>query len=280
MRVIDLSQGNTRRITVLSYGSMRSGKTRFAATFPRPLFLADATESGWTTITNMEKSALFEPDRMPEVWAIDKATDMMQAIKDAEDAIEKGKFQTIVVDSLTFYSDLYFNTLDALAQGRGDPRSLYQKLAQHLRDLRIKVHSLPVNVVWLCLCKEPGDDNPIGGPMLSGQNAQKFAAGCDYVLYHRSHQRSPAAPLTWEVRTRKYGNYQAGGRDEGRLPDPLGYLTTGDDGSDLFVAECTYRTLAESLGLLSAPAADSGNSKGKQKAQTQTQPQPGRATAR
>jgi hypothetical protein len=244
MKIIDLNKGIARQMKVLSYGSLRSGKTRFAATWPRPLFLADATEMGWTTIANMDRSALYEPDRLPEVWEIEKATDMMQAIKDAEKRIQKkpGDIQTIVVDSLTFYADLYFNTLDALAQGRGDPRDLYLKLGQHLRDLRIRLHALPVNVVWLCLCKEPNDDNPMGAPMLSGQNSQKFAAGCDYVFYHRSHQEGGDSPVQWEVRTQRFGAYQAGGRDEGRLPSPLGYV---DDGKR--VVDCTYRALEAAL---------------------------------
>jgi hypothetical protein len=69
------------------------------------------------------------------------------------------------------------------------------------------------------------------------------------MFYHRSFQ-PPGQPLQWEIRTRKYQAYAAGGRDEGRLPDPLGYLTVGSDDKDIFVPDCTYRTLAENLGIL------------------------------
>jgi len=85
---------------------------------------------------------------------------------------------------------------------------------------------------------------------LSGQNAAKFAAGCDYMFYHRSYQQTSTSPLLFEIRTRKYQSYAAGGRDEGRLPDPLGYVTTDAESQDLFVADCTYRTLGEALGIL------------------------------
>jgi hypothetical protein len=251
MKVIDISKpGKTRRITALSYGQSRSGKTRFAGTWPRPLFLSDATESGWTTLFHMDRNALFEKDRVPQVWSLEKATDMMTSVHDAEALIRRGEVQTIVIDSLTFYADLFFNTLDAASGGRGDSRQLYQKLGQHLKMLREQIHLLNCNVVWLALEKPPGDETPIGGPMLSGQNAAKFAAACDYVFYHRSYQLQPNQPLQFEIRTRKYMQYQAGGRDEGRLPDPLGYVQTVEGGEDVFVPDCTYRTLAEALGIL------------------------------
>jgi len=134
--------------------------------------------------------------------------------------------------------------------------------------------------------------------MLSGQNASKFAAGCDYMLYHRSFQQTTTSPLQWEIRTKKFSNYAAGGRDEGRLPDPLGYLMSDEAGKDLFVPDCTYRTLAEALGIIQTPvaAATVGNVKADEavatstaangKGATQNRPtpptatQPGRSTSR
>jgi hypothetical protein len=289
MRVIDVSKpGKIQRVTALSYGMSRAGKTRFAGSWPRPLFLSDATESGWTTLGNMDRNVLFEQGRSPIVWAIDRAADMMQAVHDAEPLVKRGEVQTVVVDSLTFYADLFFNTLDAAGGNRADARQLYQKLGQHLKNLREVIHLLGSNVVWLALEKPPGEDTPVGGPMLSGQNAAKFAAGCDYVFYHRSFQAQPNTPLQWEVRTKKYGNYQAGGRDEGRLPDPLGYVQVNDDGQELFVLDCTYRTMAEALGILStlaeaaaaAPVAANGKGKPSGPPAPSTPAQPGRSTPR
>jgi hypothetical protein len=289
MRVIDVSKpGKIQRVTALSYGMSRAGKTRFAGSWPRPLFLSDATESGWTTLGNMDRNVLFEQGRSPIVWAIDRAADMMQAVHDAEPLVKRGEVQTVVVDSLTFYADLFFNTLDAAGGNRADARQLYQKLGQHLKNLREVIHLLGSNVVWLALEKPPGEDTPVGGPMLSGQNAAKFAAGCDYVFYHRSFQAQPNTPLQWEVRTKKYGNYQAGGRDEGRLSDPLGYVQINDDGQELFVPDCTYRTMAEALGILptlaeaaaAAPVAANGKGKPSGPPAPSTPAQPGRSTSR
>ena len=258
MRVIDLGKKSPhQRVTVMSYGGMRSGKTRFAATFPRPLFLSDNTESGWTTIEHMDPAAFFEPERRPVVWAIERGPDMMQCIAEMENVLrnEPGKFLTVVVDSLTFYADLFFNAIDGAARIGGrqpDNRILYSNLAAHLRELRIRIHSLNINVVWLCLEKQATADEPVGGPMLSGQNAQKFAAGCDYIFYHRSYQTNPSTPLQWDVRTRRFNQYPAGGRDEGLVHDPLGFIEEVEEAGEVkqvFVPDCTYRTLALSLGI-------------------------------
>ena len=254
MREVDLSVATApKRTTVLSYGDMRSGKTRWAATWPRPLFLSDATEGGWTTIKNMDPNALWEPNRVPRVWAIESAADMMQALGDVEPLIQSGEVMTLVVDSLTFYNDLYLAMLCRVAaQGNRQPdmRRVYGNLGQHLRELRIRVHGLNVNVVWLCLAKLPDDSNPMGGPMISGQQAAKFSAGCDYIFYHRAYQPTPNDPHYFEIRTRRWGQYAAGGRDEFQLPDPLGYYGVEEEtGNEVFVPDCTYRSFAEALGL-------------------------------
>ena len=257
MRVIDVSKPEKlRRITCLSYGHSRSGKTRFAGTWPRPLFLSDATESGWTTLTNMDRQALYEPGKVPQVWAIENITDMFKALKDVEPLVKRGEVQTLVIDSLTFYQDLFVNFIERSLGGRSNPREVFGKLSAHLKELREQVHLIGTNVVWLALAKDPGEDQPVGGPMLTGQNAAKFAAGCDYVFYHRSHQPTANSRVQWEIRTRKFGSYAAGGRDEGLLPDPLGYNAIDDDDKEAFVADCTYRTLSESLGLLAPASGD------------------------
>ncbi len=254
MREIDVSGPTpSSRTTCLSYGAMRSGKTRWAASWPRPLFFSESTEGGWTTIRNMDANALWEPDRRPRVWAIEKIADMMQAIGDVEPLINAGEVQTIVIDSLTFYNDLLLDTLTNAQSSGGrmpDMRRVYGALGMNLRSLRVQIHNLPVNVVWVCLEKTPDGDNPIGAPMISGQQAMKFAAGTDYILYHRSYPLQDGS-LQFEIRTKRWGAYPAGGRDEGALPDPLGFwsATEEDPDNEVFFSDCTYRTFADCLGI-------------------------------
>ena len=224
MRIIDLNGPITRR-TVLSYGDTRSGKTRFAATWPRPLFLSDVTESGWNTVANMGDDTFFEPGRKPQVWGIEKMSDMMEAYQAALPLIAGKKVETVVIDSLTFYSDMYLAGLIGAQGGKPDMRRAYGDLGIHLRDLRIKWHSLGANVVWLCLAKHPEKNDAgiivePGGPMVPGAQGAKFGPGCDSVLYHRS--KSGPTGASWEIRTKHYNGFITGGR-EGDHPmvDPL-----------------------------------------------------------
>jgi hypothetical protein len=246
MRIVDLGlNAPKRRITVMSYGASRGGKTRFAGSFPRPLFLSDNSEGGWETLRHMNRDDWYESDVPPKVWAMQKAEDMIKAVVDIDQickgpshtvngkVYKPGDIQTVVIDSLTFYADSYLTSLERSVK---DKRQVYQALNGHLREVMVRVHELPVNVIWICLEKAPDEDNPgTGGILVAGQTRDKAPARCDYWLYHRSFQRGQE--LAFEVRTKKYGVWPAGGRDEGALPDPL--------------PETNYRSMAEALGLIS-----------------------------
>lgn len=228
MREINLEQpANVMpKNTFLIHGDSRSGKTTWAATFPRALFLSDVTEGGWDSIANMDDDQLFEPSVKPIVWGIEQMADMATARAKAHALIASGRIQTIVIDSLSFYCDLYLNFLIGM-QAKKDMRSAYGDLGNHLRDLRVQTHALQTNVVWLCLTKHPEEDNPVGGPMIPGQQAAKFMAGVHFIFHARVHQEKRGQellPAVFEMRTKKFQNYIAGNRLGGRaidLPDPL-----------------------------------------------------------
>jgi hypothetical protein len=245
---IQIKRGDRRSQfkSVLSYGRSRSGKTRFAATFPRPRFLSDASERGWNTIETMPSEEYYEPDWIPQVYPVEDAGQMAEVLALTKEAVYKGEILTVVIDSLTFYADAFYSEIHRRAvQTSGskaiDTRALFGALAQHLANLRIDIHKWPCNVVWLALEKPPGEDNPVGGPLLTGQTAQKFPAGCDHVFFHRSFSSNATIDgkleqvRTFEMRTAPFGQYVAGGRDSGMLPDPI--------------INPTYRVFAEYLEL-------------------------------
>jgi hypothetical protein len=228
MREINLDQPADvlPRNTFLTYGNSRTGKTTWAASFPRPVFFSDVSEGGWDSIANMEDDQLFEPGVKPLVWGIEEMGDMAAARAKALPLIASGRIQTIVIDSLSFYSDLFLNFLVGL-QTKKDMRSAYGDLGNHLRDLRVKTHSLGVNVVWLCLAQHPSDDVPIGRPMIPGQQGDKFMAGVHYIFHSRVDQQKAGQtllPAVYEMRTQKFQGYIAGNRLgslAANLPDPL-----------------------------------------------------------
>src|SRR3990167_3805363 len=104
MKVIDL-KSTLPNLTVFSYGQSRTGKTRWAGTWPRPLFLSDVTEGGWETLRTMPDTALYEPGVRPDVWGIESFSDMPKCIADVIKMCEKqpGRVRTLVIDSISFY---------------------------------------------------------------------------------------------------------------------------------------------------------------------------------
>ena len=203
--------GKAPRTTFLCYGTTGSGKTTFAASFPRPLFLSDVTESGYESLRGLDESVLFEPDVKPRVWGVEKMNDMFIAREQVGALVASGQVQTVVIDSLTFYADLYLNSVVELQGASPDNRKAYGALGSHLRDLRVKWHSFPCNVVWLCLVQEPDDDRPMGGPMIPGAQAGKFGAGCDYQLFMRHDRFKQGQELIekFEVHSKNCGKYAA-----------------------------------------------------------------------
>jgi len=228
MRIIDVRNHKPERLTVMLYGPSRSGKTLTAATFPRPLFLADAMEGGWITLQTMDKSLWLEADRPPEVRAIERPVDMMTEINNLEMRLKNkpGDIKTLVIDSLTFYADMFFTVIEREASenptksGKINKFDLYSKLNSHLRALMLKAHSIPgINVVWLALEKEPANEGQDGGILLSGQQASKSPAACALWLYQRAF--SVGTEIKYEIRTKRFGVFPAGGRFGNILPDPI-----------------------------------------------------------
>jgi hypothetical protein len=203
--------------------------TTWAATFPRPLFFSDISEHGYEALMEENwNSELFEPDVLPIVWGINKQSDMAECIEKAKPLIASGRVRTIVIDSISFYADLYLNMI-LMAQEKTDMRQGYGKLGIHLRNARITVHDLNVNVVWLALAKHPDHDEQgklkfKGRPMIPGEQADKFMAGVDFTFHFRFEKPQPTQPGRFEMRTKEYASYIAGNRLGKRaqlLPDPM-----------------------------------------------------------
>ena len=68
MKRINLDRpGGPSQLTVMAVGDSRAGKTHFGGTWPRPVFLADASEHGWTTLQYQDHAERYEEDHLPSV---------------------------------------------------------------------------------------------------------------------------------------------------------------------------------------------------------------------
>jgi len=221
MREIDLvADENKLPInTFLIYGALRTGKTTFLASFPRPLILSDSTEKGWESLIDIPDEHLFEPGVKPIVWAIENTGDIKtQAIPRLKQLIASGRVLTIGIDSATFYAELALATIMG-AMTKADNRRAYGDLGAHMRQVRVDLHSLGVNVVWLALVQDPSEDEPLGKPLIAGRAKDQIAGACDYIWYSRVNGTK------FEVRTKRYASYLVGHRrgmsDRAMPPDPL-----------------------------------------------------------
>lgn len=229
MRKIDLTKP-PEHLTCFIYGPTRSGKTQSAASFPKPRFLSDTVEAGYETIRNLSqnnRAAFYDANVLPEVWGVESPKDMMDAVAQTKSEVlakSPNAPLTIVIDSATYYSNLFFDAaMRAEPQGREDTRKIYGMLLTHMRKLLISVHEIPINVVWLAL-NAPVEDNTMSGPLISGKSAMILPAACHYYFYMNKFNESIGQGKSvekFEWRTHKFGPYPAGGRDGGTLPDPL-----------------------------------------------------------
>lgn len=239
MRIIDLKAKPTQetataapRNTFCVYGPTGSGKTTFAATFPRPVFLSDTSESGYESLRGIT-GVLFEPEVQPIVIGIENMNDMAIAREVLAPFIQAGQVKTIVKDSLTFYADLYLNFLFSIHTGAGDNLKVYGALGRHLRDLRVKWHAMGCNVVSLALAADPNEDQPVGQPLIPGKEGSKYGAGCDYLLYTRYDRFKQGQQFVdhFELHSKPWGKFVARARRAIGMPElssPLTNVTYAD----------------------------------------------------
>lgn len=231
-------------LTVLSYGHTRSGKTRFAATWPNAVVIADATERGWDTIVHMPAEDFYHPGQRPLVLPVSDQQEMSEALVAVEDWVARGLVDTVVIDSITFYAESWISAMQARARAANvklEGWDIYAPLLEHLTALRKRVHGWRCNVVWLALAKDPGVRES-GGPMLPGSSRSRFPPACNYVFYHRVYDADAEGVdgkrekwRVYEAHNASYEGYIGGGRDNGKLGDSIHYPT--------------YRLIAEKLSL-------------------------------
>lgn len=203
-----------------------SGKTEFGASFPRPLIIADTIEGGWKTVSTMDRSKWFEPEREPIVKGIENLNDLTALMPVMDQLISQGLVCSVIFDAFSFYVDFFLRgVLNAMA--KPDNRQAYGILGNHLVNVRSDLHSRPVNVVWNALCKHPDEDDPKGRPMIPGKQGDKFSAGVDFLFHSRVEQKKEGGKIVrteYQLRTQQFNAYIAGNRlgaSADLLPDPF-----------------------------------------------------------
>lgn len=214
MRDIKVTDGISGPLHILLCGLPSSGKTFFSATAEKPLFLADASEGGYRTIAQMDRELWWNPAEPPTVWGAESMDDIPIALAKLEKSCP---FKTIVIDPLSIYIDRFLAELMA-KQIHKDDRAYYGDLGAHLRSLILRVHALPVNVIWCCHVKADGSE--VNGPAIAGQMSTKFPAYCDFKWLMNIIPSTPVTPAIYELRTAPYRSWTFLG-SRGRMYDPM-----------------------------------------------------------
>ena len=220
MREIAIQAGGTPQwIRTLVCGLPSSGKTTFAATAPKPLFISDESEGGYKSLYSIDPAMFWDPKVPPKVWSIESMRDMPAAIAKLETMKSQGQFpfSTVVIDPLSIYVDRVLAELQAASPGM-DNRKHYGDLANILRTLVQRVHALPCHVIWLSHIRAGMDNN--ASPAIGGQMGEKFPAYCDFKWLTHVQTAGPNQPPVFELRTAPFRSFTfLGGRF--KVPDPL-----------------------------------------------------------
>lgn len=173
------------------YGPLGTGKTQFASTFPNPVFLSAGNEGGDTTLRFCKQSS---------VIPVSSTNDMKEGVAYIK-AFGKSKhnWRTIVIDSVTYYSDLFVQ--ETTQQGTKAMRTQdWGLLDLHLQKWLLPVlMGLPFHVVWIALEETTkGADGQVVGyePMLYGKTKAKLPGSCDLMVRSFTRQvRDPSGKL-------------------------------------------------------------------------------------
>lgn len=175
VRIVDAATMPRQPLRVMLYGQTRVGKTTWAASAPRPIFLSVGIEGGDKTLR------AFPGVKVAQIYTSAEMTETVDHIARNPDICE-----TVVVDSITFYQDLLQSEI--ILKNRGPMRLQDWGLLDNaiMKTLLPKLHKLPQHVIWIAL-EMSTDDKSTGsvaqvGPMMSGKQSQKLPATTDMIM--------------------------------------------------------------------------------------------------
>jgi len=196
------------------YGDSGSGKTTNCATFPRPCFIVPRNESSITTLRGRDVPYYEVTDMTSPlqggVGGMLSVIDELQRHYNNDPS--KFPFDTIVVESLSHYSDLCIEQLTEGGRLQMDQRK-WGQLLSHLRTLQTRLRGLDVHAVFTALAKvdavaETG--TVIGGPLIPGQAAQKIPSACDIIGY--CEEVNTGKGIQYRVHFRRHKHFAARSR--------------------------------------------------------------------
>ena len=209
------------------YGANGSGKTHFAGTFPRPLFIVpDLGANEMRTLAD-EPFTVVQFSKMADCAAQTLA--LYKAVLNDE-FIGDYKPRTIIIDNLSTMQTLFEYELKDVAIAPSDKHKMtwddWAVIRHNVYQMLVLLHKLPVHVIWIAHAKlitvtteSGGQRNSIteGGFYLSGDTKNSVPGNCDGILYAETKDRGAKGP-GYYIHGRKYGIWPARVRQTPSMP--------------------------------------------------------------
>lgn len=202
--------------TSIAYGPIRSGKTHFAATFPRVAWVGSQREGGWKTILNQDPSSFYEKNRRPLLFAVSDMNDLANHLRnDIMPRVNAGEVQTICLE-LTFYAD---DVIMSCKGGQYDTNKFlkWDTLLEHIVNLDKACKQIPqLRIHYNAIARPTVNEKHPSGMLIPGQAADKIPAMADLIGYLRADDTG--GTLQRYLHLNPYGTFPAGHRYGNKLP--------------------------------------------------------------
>lgn len=221
----DIRDNNHWRIML--YGANGSGKTHFAGTFPRPVFIVpDLGANEMRTLAD-EEFPKVSFSKISECAA--QTLELCRTIK-ADKFVGPYKPRTIVIDNLSTMQTLFEYELKDVAIAPSDKHKMswddWAVIRHNVYQMLVLLHKLPVHIIWVAHAKiitvntESGGQRTSiseGGFYLSGDTKNSVPANCDGILYADVIDRGAKRP-GYYIHGQKYGIWPARVRQTPSMP--------------------------------------------------------------
>jgi hypothetical protein len=221
-------------VKVLLYGTNGSGKTRFASTWPHPVFI--------TPVMARNELRSIADQNIP-VLLYETLQDVRDQTEALGIAMKKGeiKCKTVVIDNLTTAQTLFeIEIKDTMKMDKLDYAGWGQFTTFFVRWMTM-LHGWPVNIIWITHSDAEKTFT------LRGDSKNFIPGNADLLLYSESVDQGINKPTGYFVHGRRKGNWPA----RIRMPDIKGvkpFIVSGPDPH--------YNDLAKCLGMPSLEDAE------------------------
>lgn len=192
-------------LKVLLYGTNGSGKTRWSATWPFPVF--------FTPMMAQNELRSIANEHFPVVL-FDSMAELKEQTAALGVAIQKGEIQckTIVVDNLTTIQTLFEVELKQKAGIDKLSWDEWGKFTTFFVEWMTLIHRWPVNVIWIT---HSDNEKTL---TLKGDSKHFIPGNSDLMLYSESKDNGTNKPSSYFIHGRRCGQWPA----RVRMPDVAG----------------------------------------------------------